>query len=186
VLRPDAVEDLLHLGHETHVGHAVGLVDHEHLDVGDGELTPLDQIDQATGRADDDVDALLQRVDLRVHRDTAVDGPDLAVAHVAERAQRIGDLGGQLARGDEDEAARVARLRLADAPEEGEAERQGLARAGLGLAEHVAPGEGVGDRELLDGERFGDALTRQGRDEIGMEAEPREGCGHGEVARFRR
>ena len=26
----------------------------------------------------------------------------------------------------------------------------------------------------------------QGRDEVGVEAEAREGCGHGEVARFRR
>jgi len=80
----------------------------------------------------------------------------------------------------------VAGLRLADAAEEREAEGEGLARARLGLAQHVAPGEGIGDGELLDGEGFGDALARQGRDEIGVEAEVGEGCGHGEVARFRR
>ncbi len=32
---------------------------------------------------------------------------------------------------------------------------------------------------------LGDALARQGRDEIGVEAEAREGCGHWGVARFR-
>ena len=80
----------------------------------------------------------------------------------------------------------MARLGLADAAEDREAEGEGLPRAGLGLAEHVAPGEGVGDGQLLDGEGFGDALARQGRDEVGVEAEAREGCGHGEVARFRR
>ena len=78
----------------------------------------------------------------------------------------------------------MARLRLADAAEEREPEGEGLARAGLGLAEHVAPGEGVGDGELLDGEGLRDALARQGRDEIGVEAEAREGCGHGEVLAF--
>ena len=77
-------------------------------------------------------------------------------------------------------------LGLADAAEEREPEGEGLARAGLGLAADVAPGEGVGDGERLDGEGLGDALARQGRDEVGVEAEAREGCGHGEVARFRR
>ena len=37
------------------------------------------------------------------------------------------------------------------------AEGEGLARAGGGLADDVASGEGVGKRGLLDGERFGDA-----------------------------
>ena len=138
------------------------------------------------GRADDDVDALLQRGDLRVHRDAAVDGPHLEVAHLAQRAERIGDLGGQLTGGDEDQGLGAAGLGLADAPEEREAEGQGLARAGLGLAQHVAPGEGVGDGELLDGEGLGDALAGEGRDQVGVQAEARERGSHGGVARFRR
>ncbi len=36
---------------------------------------------------------------------------------------------------------------------DGEAEGEGLARAGLGLAADVAAGEGVGDGERLDRER---------------------------------
>ena len=48
----------------------------------------------------------------------------------------------------------------------------------LALPQHVAAGEGVGDGERLDRERLGDALTRQGRDEVGVQAEAREGCGH--------
>ncbi len=47
VLALDPVEDLLHLRHEAHVRHAVGFVEHEHLHVGDGELTPLHQVDEA-------------------------------------------------------------------------------------------------------------------------------------------
>ena len=186
VRRGDAVEDLLDLGHEAHVGHAVGFVDHEHLDRRERQLLALEQVDEAPGGADDDVDALLQGGDLRVHRDAAVDGPHLAVAHLAERAERVGDLGGQLAGRDEDQGLGPAGLGLADAPEEGKAEGQGLARAGLGLAEHVAPGEGVGDGELLDREGLGDALARQGRDQVGVQAEAREGCGHCGGTRFRR
>ena len=49
VLALDAVEDLLHLGHEAHVGHAVGLVEHEHLDVRDRELAALHQVDEPAG-----------------------------------------------------------------------------------------------------------------------------------------
>ena len=38
-----------------------------------------------------------------------------------------------------------------DAGEDREAEGERLARAGLGLAAHVSPGDAVGDREGLDG-----------------------------------
>ena len=87
VLGRDAVEDLLDLGHEAHVGHAVGLVDDEHLDVARRTSSPRSMRSMSRpGRADDDVDALLQRGDLRVHGHAAVDGPDLALAHLAERA----------------------------------------------------------------------------------------------------
>ena len=43
----------------------------------------------------------------------------------------------------------------------GDSEGQRLAGAGLGLAADVAPGQGGGEREGLDGERFGDALGVQ-------------------------
>ena len=79
--------------------------------VGDRQLAALDEVDEATGRADDDVDALAERVDLRVHRHAAVDGADPPVAHLAERPERRGDLVGELAGGHEDQRPRVAGAR---------------------------------------------------------------------------
>src|SRR5262245_33736569 len=57
------------------------------------------------------------------------------------------------------------------------AERERLARAGLGLAARVASGERVGNRRGLNGKGFVDALGREGVDELGPEAEFAEG-GH--------
>jgi hypothetical protein len=52
-----------------------------------------------------------------------------------------------------------------------EAERQGLARAGLGPAEDVTARQGVGDGPGLDGERPDDAAGRQRRDQARVHAQ---------------
>ena len=93
----------------------------------------------------------------------------------AERRQHVVDLERQLAGGHEHEPARLARLGGLEALEHRQAEGEGLARAGLGLAAHVAAGEGVGDREPLDGEGLGDALVGQDLHEAGGDAEVFEG-----------
>ena len=62
-----------------------------------------------------------------------------------------------------------------EAREHRQPEREGLARAGLGLAAHVAAGERVGDAEPLDGEGLGDALVGQDLHEEGWDAEVFEG-----------
>ena len=77
----------------------------------------------------------------------------------------------------------MAGLGLAGPLEEREAEGQGLARAGLGLAADVAAGEGVADGQRLDGERGVDAVGAQARDEIGRDAQRLEG-GHEELLAF--
>ena len=47
-------------GRKPEVEHLVGLVEHERVDVGEVEGLAVGQVDQATGRADDDVDARLR------------------------------------------------------------------------------------------------------------------------------
>jgi uncharacterized protein len=42
---------------EAHVEHAVGLVEHDHLDVGEVDVALLHQVEQPPGRRDEDVDA---------------------------------------------------------------------------------------------------------------------------------
>ena len=106
------------------------------------------------------LDAVAQVGDLAVHAGAAVDGGHPAVDGLGQRLEHLGDLEGELAGGHEDEAAGPLRLGPADAGEQREAEGERLARAGLGLAAHVAAGEAVGDGEGLDGEGGGDAGAR--------------------------
>ena len=71
----------------------------------------------------------------------------------------------------------MARPRCVDRLEGGQTERERLARACLGLAADVSPGQRIFDRRGLDGKRFVDALRREGVDDLGPEAELSE-CGH--------
>src|SRR5690606_35521040 len=64
-------------------------------------------------------------------------------------------------------------------------EGQGLARAGLAAAEHVAPGEGVWQGVDLDREWAGDATLVEGVHQRGGHAERAEGCfSHVELGAF--
>ena len=58
------LEDALHVGQEAQVEHLVGLVEDERVHVGEVEGPAVGQVDEAAGRADDDVDAGGQRVEL--------------------------------------------------------------------------------------------------------------------------
>jgi hypothetical protein len=65
----------------------------------------------------------------------------------------------------------TARLGLGEGLDQGEAERQGLARPRLGLAADVASGQGVGDGQGLDRKRLDDAPVRQRGGEVRGDAE---------------
>ena len=69
-------EDPLDLRREAVVGHPVGLVEHDHVDVGEGDLVGLQQVDEPQRCRDDDLHALAERVDLVVAAGSAVDGED--------------------------------------------------------------------------------------------------------------
>ena len=147
-------------GQEAQVGHEVGLVEDGDDDLGEAGLALADQVLQPAGGGDDDVDAAAELLDLAVHGRAAVDGGELDADGLAERGQGVVHLLGQLAGRHEHQAARGAAALLglgADAGEQRQAEGEGLARAGGGLAEHVAAGEGVGQGGGLDGERAVDA-----------------------------
>ena len=60
-------------------------------------------IEHAPGRADDDLRAGLERLDLLAHRGAAVDGDDLRAAELPDLLDLARDLQGQLAGGAEDE-----------------------------------------------------------------------------------
>jgi hypothetical protein len=60
-------DDALDVRHEAHVEHAVGFVQDQHRHLVEHQRLVLHVVEQAAGRGDEDLDALAQRADLRVH-----------------------------------------------------------------------------------------------------------------------
>ncbi len=107
----DLPQNPLDVGQEAQVEHFVGLVEHQHRQPAELQVALLRQVEQAPWRADDDVDALLQRLDLRLVGPAAVDGRDGQLAftggEVLRRGGQVsGHLQAQFAGWDDDECAR--------------------------------------------------------------------------------
>ena len=118
-------------------------------------MTLLDQVLEAAGAGEHDVDALAERLHLRVLADAAEDGAGAQAVHRGERRQRGVDLGDQLAGRGEDQGTRALRRTTGagrvQPGDERQQERERLAGAGAAAAEDVAPAEGVRQRRGLDG-----------------------------------
>src|SRR5262249_47072149 len=138
-----------------------------------------DEIGETTRARDGDVDAATQRLELRYEARPAVERPYPATPGGRQGRKLGGDLGGQLPRRRQHQGTRPARLRLADAADDGQAEGEGLAGASGSSARHVTAGQSVGQRRRLDGERVGDAAIGEDRDEVGRDAQRRKDGGHG-------
>ena len=54
------VHDAAHVGPEAHVEHAVGLVEHQHLDLGEVHVAALMEVEQTARGRDEEVDAAAQ------------------------------------------------------------------------------------------------------------------------------
>ncbi|OCC07233.1 hypothetical protein A3Q37_06966 [Streptomyces sp. PTY087I2] len=176
-------DDALDVGQEAQVQHLVGLVEDEPADVGEVELALARQVQETARGADDHIDALLEGLDLGLVRPAAVDRENADVTDLAGREQVVGDLGAQLAGGDDDERLRRVGQLLGLGPpgldvggdghalQEREAEAERLSGAGLGLADDVGAGEGDGERQLLDGEGGRDADRLKGFGRLGKNTE---------------
>ena len=105
----EAAEHPLDLGHEAHVGHAVGLVEHQRLELVDRELAPVAEVDEAARRGDDQVHALAELGHLAVDVGTAVDGDGVQPELLGQRGQHVVHLHGELARRQQDERERLGR-----------------------------------------------------------------------------
>ena len=137
------------LRHEAHVEHAVGLVEHDHLDVLERDVAALEVVDQASRAGDEHVQAALEGALLDRQVDAAERGADVQAGVLGVGAEVLGDLYAQLARRHDDQAAQ-ARLAAAEAVEHRQAERRGLAAAGLAEPDQLVAVEDLGDRVLLD------------------------------------
>ena len=161
-------------GQKAHVEHAVGLVQHQHLDLVQVAGALLDQVNQTARRSDQDVTAVLERRGLRLVAHAAHDGHGDMASDVGNLARDLVDLLGKLARGGDDEhhgaaavvlgllgtAAAVAAAALAHGLGRsdvlqivhGRQQKGGrLAGAGLGGGKQVAALEHHGDGAGLNG-----------------------------------
>ncbi len=182
-LRVGLVEQALDRRQEPHVGHPVGLVDHDLADVAQVDGTEPDEILETAGAGDDELDAGVERLALRAVADTAIDGGDVMTAGPRQRPELTCDLVGELPRRCQHEGGGPPTRRGSQADDDGDAEAEGLAGARRGPAGDVPPGERVGDDGGLDRERSGDAGGIEARAQIGGHAErgePGVGLVHGQ------
>ena len=132
------VQQPTNCGHEAHVGHAVGLVEHHVVDIPEVDEALLDEVLEAARAGHQDVDAPAQRSDLGPVADAAVHDSD------ADRAGKgpevLVDLFGQFAGRGQDQRTGALRLGLLYVDNERDAEGEGLAGAGGSPSAHVPAG----------------------------------------------
>ncbi len=161
-------QDFLHVVDEAHVQHPVGLVQHQHFHAGQIHEALLLQVQQAARGGHQHVDAPVDAVDLRLHAHAAEDDGGFHRQVLGVGPQVLLDLGGQLARGAEDQGADAAsgllRAALRQAVQDGQRKRGGLARAGLGTGQQVMTGQYGGNGLGLNGGGCGIALLMHGLD----------------------
>ena len=167
---------------EAQIEHAVRFVQDGDLDVAQIEHMLLEIVDDAPGRADQHVDALLENAPLLFVIHAAEHDGELETGVLAD-AFGIGmDLHGEFARRRDHDGARrverpVRRRRVGQqAIEQGDEKRRRLAGAGLRLARHVAAGERQGqglrlNRRAARVAEFGDTPLHGFRDVEGIECE---------------
>ncbi|KXZ60313.1 hypothetical protein Mlaev_01719 [Microbacterium laevaniformans] len=175
--RCDLLEDLLDVGQEAEIEHLVGLVEDDLDRTAQIEQTLVVEVDEAARRADHDLRAGFQLVDLSLVRLAAVDGDHARGAVLGEHVHVFVDLDGQLAGRNDDERLHTRRRVEAETLDDGDAEAEGLARSGLGLADDVLAGQPQRNRLLLNGEGVHDAPGGEGLHDVGIDSEFSE-CRH--------
>ena len=94
------------LGQESHVEHAIGLVEHQHFESLEiGRVGPH-VIQQTAGRRDDDIGSASQAALLRTGLDAAIDGDAGQIRVIREPLEFVFDLDRQLAGRCKDQHAR--------------------------------------------------------------------------------
>ncbi len=178
----DLTQDALDVGQEAQVEHLVGLVEHQHRQPAQLQVALLAQVEQPARGAHHDVGAGAQRLDLGLVGPAAVDGNHRQASAVlggqvlGGGGQVHGHLQAQLAGGHHDQGPRGAGERPrsgagGDALQQRHAEREGLAHAGAGLADHVVAGQRQRQGQFLDSKGAFDAFFRECADDFVANAE---------------
>ena len=166
--------DLPDGGEETHVKHAVRLVEHEKLEAGKICATAAHEVEQTAGAGDDELCAGAEGADLGLFADAAKNG-----GYAQRQVPRVSpdiflDLKDEFARGGEDKGAGTARGAadgIGQPGQHGQCEGGGLAGAGLGDADQIMTGDNRRNGLGLDGGGFGVAGFLHGLKDFGIETE---------------
>ena len=158
----DLFEDAGDVFDKAHVQHPVGLVQHYGFHLVQADGAALHVVHEPAGGGHHDLGVLFQLVDLPVDGLAAVEAghPDPR-QEGAQLADFVLDLEGQLPGGGQDEAGDLGAFGVG-VLHHGDAEGEGLARAGGGLGDDVLPIFEAGDGPGLDGGGHGEALLIQG------------------------
>jgi hypothetical protein len=139
VLCRKQLQDRLHVLGETHVEHAVSLVEHGSLNAGKIKCVALNQINQAAWSSDDNLRTMLQRSDLAVNRGTSINRRRFQPMQFRCKSLNFSaDLYGQFARRANHEHLHITIFRI-NARQASNAEGSRLSGSCLGEANKIAP-----------------------------------------------
>lgn len=166
VLLLDQTSDL---GLETHVQHAISLIQDKVLNVGEGDTATLDQVDKTTRSGSQHIASTVDSAELLANIGTTIDDAGADPGAVRELAGLFPDLRSQLAGGGENEGGGVglagathtgalgerSGATLKELGENGEEETTSLSGTSLGTSHQVTVVTDNGDGVLLHGSRLG-------------------------------
>ena len=170
------IDDSADVRQESHVQHAVSLIQHEILKLGEICTALLHQIEQTTRASDDDVTPGTQRVLLRLFADTTVNFGNLQRQMPGVSHHVLLDLRHQFTRGRQHEHTRTAALALRNGirGQTGQ-DRQGecgsLAGAGLRDADDITTRDHYRNRRSLNRGGFRITGFFDGSEDVRVEAE---------------
>jgi hypothetical protein len=170
--------DALDVGNETHIEHAIRLVENENLDLAEIDALVLHVIEEPAGCRNQDFDAGAHDCQLRLDVDAAENAGRAKARVLAVFLDRLFDLYRELARRREDQRTdgvargRGAVIRLRREPLENRQSKAGsLAGTGLGAAHDIAAGEDERNGLLLDRGGCGVAGLGDGTQQLRPQAE---------------
>ncbi len=127
-------QDLVQFPAETEIQHAIGLVQHQHLQLAQLQRVLGVQVEQSPGRGDQYVGAPAQCHHLRIEADSTIGDGDAQWQVSTIVAQLVADLLGQFARGREHQGAHAVgggRCAVTESLQQRQRKAGGLAGAGL-------------------------------------------------------
>ena len=134
----NVAQDFANIRQETHVEHAIRLVQNQHLEPGKFGVRIGKMIEQSTRRGDDHIDTGLEGSSLCGHGHATEDGGGTNACTCGEQLELFLDLRGQLAGWRQDQGSSHTTWFVQQSLQNRQHEGGGLAASGHGATEHVA------------------------------------------------